>query len=336
MNIVTALVAVLVLVLLGYVGGKVAGLAYFFGVLIPYLAVAAFVIGLVYRVIKWASSPVPFRITTTCGQQKSLSWIKHDRLENPFTTLEVIARMALEVLFFRSLFRNSKTDLAEGKKLVYGTNFWLWGASLAFHYCFLFIFIRHFRFFSEPVPFWLNAMADLDSFFQIGLPLLYLTDVVFVAAVTFLFIRRVLSPQLRYFSLMADYFPLFLILGIAISGILMRYFMKVDIVGVKALTMGLLHMSFARPPTEIGAIFYVHLFLVCSLIAYFPFSKLVHAAGVFLSPTRNLANNNRWRRHVNPWNPEVKLHSYEEYCEEFKDKMEECGLLPEPEAAKKE
>ena len=336
MNIVTALVAVLVLSLVGYVGGKFSGGAYFLGVVFPYLALLAFVGGLAYRLVRWAMSPVPFRIVTTCGQQKSLPWIKHSRLESPFTTLEVIARMALEVLFFRSLFRNSKTDLADGgKKLVFGTNFWLWGASLVFHYTFLVIFLRHFRFFSEPVPFLITGLADLDSFFQIGLPLLYLTDVGLVAAATFLFVRRVVSPQLRYFSLAADYFPLFLILAVATSGILMRYFFKVDIVGVKALTMGLLHLSFSAPP-QIGAIFYAHLFLVCALLAYFPFSKLVHAAGVFLSPTRNMANNNRWRRHVNPWNPEVELHSYEEYCVEFKDKMEECGLLPEPEAAKKE
>ncbi len=336
MHIVTALVAVLVLSLLGYVGGKVAGLHLFFGVVFPYLALLAFVGGIVYKVAKWAMSPVPFRIPTTCGQQKSLSWIKHSRLESPFTTLEVIARMALEVLFFRSLFRNSKTDLEDGgKRLVYGTSFWLWGASLVFHYCFLIIFIRHFRFFSEPVPFFITGLADLDSFFQIGLPLLYLTNVGIVVAATFLFLRRVVSPQLRYFSLSADYFPLFLILAVAVSGILMRYFFKVDIVGVKALTMGLMSFSFSVP-AGIGAIFYVHLFLVCALLAYFPFSKLAHAAGVFMSPTRNLANNNRWRRHINPWNPKVELHSYDEYCEEFKEKMEECGLLPEPEAAKKE
>ena len=335
MNIVTALVAVLVLSLLGYVGGKVAGLQLFFGVVFPYLALLAFVGGIIYKVVKWAMSPVPFRIPTTCGQQKSLSWIKHSRLENPFTTLEVIARMALEVVLFRSLFRNSKADLVDGKRLAYGTNFWLWGASLIFHYCFLIIFIRHWRFFGEPVPFFITGLESLDSFFQIGLPLLYLTDVGIVVAATFLFLRRVVSPQLRYISLAADFFPLFLILAIAVTGILMRYFIKVDIVGVKALTMGLMSGAFAVP-AGIGAIFYTHLFLVCALLAYFPFSKLVHAAGVFLSPTRNLANNNRWRRHINPWNPEVKLHSYDEYCEEFKDKMEDCGLLPKTEAADKE
>ena len=76
----------------------------------------------------------------------------------------------------------------------------------------------------------------------------------------------------------------------------------------------------------IGGIFYVHLFFVSILLAYFPFSKLMHMGGVFLSPTRNLANDNRARRHINPWNHPVKVHTYEEYEDEFRDKIKEVGL----------
>ena len=72
-----------------------------------------------------------------------------------------------------------------------------------------------------------------------GVPLLYMTDVVLLGAVTYLFLRRVFIPQVKYISLAADYFPLFLIFGIAASGVLMRYFYKVHIVGVKELAMGL-------------------------------------------------------------------------------------------------
>ena len=336
MNLVLSLVAVSLLALVGFVGAK-ANLTTFFGVIVPYLAVLIFLGGIVYRVVRWAMAPVPFRIPSTCGQQKSMDFIKHDRLESPFTTLEVIARMALEVLFFRSLFRNTKASIEGGKRLTFGTTKWLWGASLVFHWCFLIILVRHFRFFAEPVPMLINLMGDLDSFFEIGLPLLYLTDVGIMLGLTYLFLRRVVLPQIRYISLAADYFPLVLILGIVISGIVMRYFWKVDVVGVKALTMGLMSLSLAAPQ-GIGALFYVHLFLVCALLAYFPFSKLTHAPGVFLSPTRNLANNSRWRRHVNPWNDDVDVHvhTWDEYCEEFKDKMEACGMLPEPKADGKE
>ena len=79
-------------------------------------------------------------------------------------------------------------------------------------------------------------------------------------------------------------------------------------------------------PGTIGPLFYGHLFLVCVLLAYLPFSKLIHMAGTFLSPTRNMANNNRMVRHVNPWNYPVKVHSYEEYEDEFRGPMKEVGL----------
>ena len=78
--------------------------------------------------------------------------------------------------------------------------------------------------------------------------------------------------------------------------------------------------------TNIAPIFYTHLFLVSCLLAYFPFSKLMHMGGVFMSPTRNLANSNRWRRHENPWNPKVKTHSYAEWEEEFHDKLVGAGI----------
>ena len=141
-------------------------------------------------------------------------------------------------------------------------------------------------------------------------------------------LRRIFIPTVRYISLANDFFPLFLIFGIAFTGILMRYVAKVDIVDIKALTMGLVTFSF--PKTEvlkaIGGLFYGHLFFVSVLLAYFPFSKLMHLGGIFLSPTRNLTTDTRARRHVNPWNYPVKVHTYDEYEDDFREKMVEAGL----------
>ncbi len=330
MNLFFSLFVVVVLILLATVGAGVAGLQFVFGVIVPYAAIAVFLLGFVYRVLKWARSPVPFRITTTCGQQKSLPWIKPNNLENPHSIWGVLGRMALEVLFFRSLFRNTKVELRNGPRLIYGANKFLWAGGLAFHWSFLVIFIRHFKFFAEPVPSWVLAVQNLDGFFQVGLPIIYATDVVIVAALTYLFFRRVVSPQMRYISLAADYFPLLLLLGVALSGVLMRYFFKTDIAGVKELGMGLLSFS-PVVPEGVGVMFYIHLFLVSVLFAYFPFSKLMHMAGVFLSPTRNLVNNNRMRRHVNPWDYPVKVHTYEEWEDEFRDVMKAADMPLEKE-----
>ena len=189
---------------------------------------------------------------------------------------------------------------------------------------------RHLRFFTEPVPLPINLLAALDGLFEISVPTLFLTDAALILAVTYLFLRRVAIPQLRYISLAADYFPLILILGIAVSGVLMRHISKVDLQRIKELSLGWFTFQPAIPE-GIGVIFYIHLFLVCSLLVYFPFSKLMHLGGVFFTPTRNLANNNRSRRHINPWNYRVQVHTYEEYEDEFRDRMKEAGIPVEKE-----
>jgi len=325
-----SLFVVAILVLLVLVGVNVTNLHFLFGVIIPYAAIITFIVGIIYRVIKWGRSPVPFRIPTTCGQEKSLPWIKQNKIENPSSALGVTLRMAFEVLLFRSLFRNTKTELRDGNKLAYGSAKWLWLASMAFHWSFFIILLRHLRLFAVPVPSLIHQLESLDGFLQIGVPRLLISGIILLLAVTYLFLRRVGIPQVRYISLAADYFPLFLIFGIALSGVLMRYFVKVDIVSVKEMTMGLVSLN-PVVPQGIGAIFYVHLFLISTLFIYFPFSKLMHMGGVFLSPTRNLANTNRVVRHINPWNYPVKVHTYEEYENEFREIMKESGIPVEKE-----
>jgi nitrate reductase gamma subunit len=233
--------------------------------------------------------------------------------------------MALEILFFRSLFRNTKAELAPGQRLIHQSDRLLWLGALAFHWSFLIIFLRHLRFFLEPVPVFVQWLERIDELFQVAVPTLFLTDVIIVAALLYLLGRRFSNPLVRYISLAADYLVLYLLLAVALSGILMRYFTKVDLLAAKQLALGLVTL---RPtvPEGIGLAFYIHVFFVSVLFAYFPFSKLMHMGGVFLSPTRNLPNDNRKRRHVNPINPEVEVHTYAQWEEEFQDKLEGAGI----------
>lgn len=332
MKVLVPACAVLVLFTLVYVGVGLLGLTMVFGVVLPYLALLVFVIGFARRVIGWARVPVPFRIPTTCGQQRSLSWIRQDRLENPHTKAEVLGRMLLEVLLFRSLFRNTKAEVQPDGRLTQAPSKWLWIGSLAFHWCFLFVALRHLRFVLDPAPLWLGSLAALDGFLQIGLPTLLLTGAGLLAATLFLLARRLTSPQLRYASLPADYLPLFLVIGIVGSGLLLRHFVRTDVVAIKAHMVGL--ASF-QPTLASGAhwLFFAHLTLICTLLMYTPFSKLMHMGGVFLSPTRNMANNSRAIRHVNPWNHPVPVHSYEDYEDEFRDKMKGAGIAVDKEAS---
>lgn len=331
MKILYPFLAVLALIIVGLIGGEIVGLRYLLGVILPYLAFGFFVVMFVYRIIQWANIPVPFRIPTTCGQEASLPWIKPNRLESPSNKLEVVGRMILEILLFRSLFRNTKAEVHDGPKLAYGSSKWLWLFALLFHYSFLVLILRHLRLFLEPVPGTIQSLEFFDGILQIGAPTMYMTDLLLPLALIFLFMRRIMGRHLRYLSLASDYFPLFLIFAIAITGILMRFSFRVDITAIKELTVGLTAFS-PSLADSINPLFFVHVLLVSVLLIYFPLSKLMHMGGVFMSPTRNMVNNSRAVRHINPWNdPSIKPHSYEAYEDEFREFMKDADIPVEKE-----
>ncbi|PKN53505.1 MAG: menaquinol oxidoreductase [Deltaproteobacteria bacterium HGW-Deltaproteobacteria-13] len=329
MNLLISIIVVSGLVLLaaGIAASHTA--SYALTVVAPYLVFVVFLGGFIYRIVKWAKSPVPFRIPTTCGQEKTLPWIKNNPVENPSGFWGVFGRMAQEIFLFRSLFRNTEVKIIDGRP-IYGSAKWLWFFGLLFHGSLLIIILRHLRFFTEPIIPCVNALSAVDGFLEIGVPALYLSDVALLAGLTFLFLRRVIIPQVRYISLFTDYFSLLLICGIAVTGLLMRHFFPADLNEIKTLAMSWIIFS-PVVPQNISVVFYIHLCFVFTLMAWFPFSKLMHMGGVFMSPTRNLANNSRMLRHINPWNAPVKVHTYEEYEDEFRDKMKTACLPVEKE-----
>jgi len=334
MKYIFPLAVVIALAVIAWIGSAFLGLQNLFGIVVPYAALLLFVGGFCWRVLYWARSPVPFKIPTTCGQGYSMPWVKRDKLEAPQSTGEVVGRMFLEIFLFRSLWRNTKASIKPGPVLSYKSTRWLWLFGILFHYSMLIILLRHLRLFLEPVPFLINGLDALDGFSLHITPELsiYVTDVLIILGLLALLLRRFMVKTVNYISLANDYFPLFLLLGIVTSGTLMRYTLRtgVDIIAIKQLATGLTTFNPAIT-TDIAPIFYVHLFLVSSLLAYFPFSKLMHMGGVFLSPTRNMANDSRMRRYINPWNPDVKPHSYASYEDEFREDMIEQGIPVEKE-----
>lgn len=196
----------------------------------------------------------------------------------PKTYPGVTVRVLSEVLLFNSLFRSDKL---------------LWVGSWAFHASLVLIIIRHLRYFLYPVPDWVMTMQTpgIWAGYLFLLPILYLLA------------RRLTLRPVIYVSTFTDYFVLALLGGIAGTGVVMRYAARTSMVDVKAFILGLLTLDPASPPTD--SFFLAHILLVCALIAYFPFSKLMHAPGVFFSPTRNSRNNSRSIRHINPWDSKV-------------------------------
>jgi nitrate reductase gamma subunit len=296
-------------------------------VAVPVTAILLALSGLVLRLARWASAAVPFRVPTTCGQQSSLRWLRAAPLDNPPNRAWAATRLGLEILSFRSLFGNTSALLAgeNPRRLVVLERKLLWAAALAFHYSLAAVAIRHLRFFVEPVPAFVAALARLDGFFEATTPVFYATDAVLLASLAWLIWRRLADPVVRYLSLFTDYFSLFVISGLALSGVLMRHVWRTDVAGAKKWAMGLVTLgpdSAAAP----GGLFMVHVCMGFVLVGWLPWGKLAHSFGAFLNPTRGLVNDTRRRRHVNPWNRPLPVRTYAEWEDEFKDRIAAAGI----------
>jgi nitrate reductase gamma subunit len=103
----------------------------------------------------------------------------------------------------------------------------------------------------------------------------------------------------RYISTPSDHLHLALLCAIGLTGLGMRFVAHTDIVAVKAFMLGLIRFDIQPLPAD--PVLLVHLTLVALLMLIFPISKLLHAPGLFFSPTRNQADNPREHRHVAAW-----------------------------------
>ncbi|MBV5264398.1 respiratory nitrate reductase subunit gamma [Pinisolibacter aquiterrae] len=200
--------------------------------------------------------------------------LKIPTMPAPTTKSGVAYRLLREVTVFESLFRANK---------------WIWAFGWIFHVALAVVLIRHLRYFVQPVPSLLALMQ----------PLGVLAGFAMVAGLAGLWGRRLIVPRIRYITGPSDHLMLALLVAIGCSGLLMKFVAHTDIVAVKTFFLGL--MRFDIQPLPSDPILLVHLGLVATLMIVFPFSKLVHAAGVFFSPSRNQVDDSRERRHLAPW-----------------------------------
>ncbi|MBL8489974.1 MAG: respiratory nitrate reductase subunit gamma [Rhodocyclaceae bacterium] len=224
-----------------------------------YVAALVLVVGVAYRIREFARAPAPLLIPTTPA---------------PTSTGGVVLRMAREVVLFESLFKS---------------NLWIWIFGWLFHMGLFLVLLRHLRYFTEPVWTWVALIQPFGIYAGFAM----------AAGLAALWARRFLVERIRYISTPSDHLMLALLLGIAGTGLAMKFLMHTDIVAVKAFFLGLMVFDLQPLPQHPGL--YVHLFLVALLMIVFPFSKLLHAPGIFFSPTRNQADNPRESRHLAAW-----------------------------------
>ena len=192
----------------------------------------------------------------------------------PTTRRGVVLRVALEVTLFRSLFRSNK---------------WIWLFGWLFHVALLAVLLRHLRYFTEPVWSWVALIQPFGLYAGFAM----------LAGLLGLWARRFLVDRVRYISSPSDHLMLALLAAIAASGLGMKYLARTDIVALKAFFLGLIAFDWQPLPADPPLL--VHLALVATLMIVFPVSKLLHAPGVFFSPTLNQVDDARERRHVAGW-----------------------------------
>ena len=224
-----------------------------------YFATLLFVVGLLYRIGTYARTPAPLKIPTTPA---------------PTTTGGVVLRMTREVVFFESLFKS---------------NLWIWGFGMMFHASLALVIMRHLRYFTEPVWGWVALIQPFGMY----------AGITMLLGLGGLWGRRLFVERIRYISTPSDHLMLLLMMGIAASGLMMKFVVHTDVIAVKGYFLGLLHLNVQALPADL--LLFVHLSLVAALLIVFPFSKLLHAPGVFFSPTRNQTDNPREQRHLSAW-----------------------------------
>lgn len=235
-----------------------------------YLAIIILVVGVALKIKQYAQTPAPLKIPTTPA---------------PVTKSGVVWRLITEVVFFNSLWKATK---------------WTWIFGWLFHLGLLLAFFRHLRYAIAPDS-WLGFMWPLIDNWLVQFAGKYGGFAMLIGLIG-LFGRRVFVDRVRYISSPSDYAMLILIFGIAGTGMLMSFVEHTDVVQLKEFVISLVSfniMNIAPIPTD--ALIITHLSLVLILMVIFPVSKLLHAPGIFFSPTRNQVDNPREQRHIAAW-----------------------------------
>lgn len=238
-------------------------------VILFYVAMIVLVAGVANKIMQYIRVPAPLKIAVTPA---------------PLTRSGVVYRFFTEVVLFNSLFRATK---------------WTWIFGWIFHLSLLLAFLRHLRYVISPDSF-LWPLVNLEVVQSFG----KYAGFAMLFGLAGLLARRFFVDRVRYISAPSDYLMLLLIMAIGGTGLFMHYVSHTNIIELKAFIMGLFFFDWKNLPSD--TILLVHLTLVLSLMIIFPFSKLLHAPGLFFAPTRYQIDNPREKRHLSEWGAAIE------------------------------
>ncbi len=200
--------------------------------------------------------------------------LKIPTMPAPRSKAGVAARLLRETVLFESLFKANK---------------WIWLFGWIFHAALLLALVRHLRYVTDPVWSWVALAQPFGMYAGFAM----------LGGLAALWFRRFAVERIRYISTPSDHLMLALLIAIAASGLAMRYVARTDIVALKKFILGLIWFDWQPLPAD--PVLLIHLGLVAALMIVFPFSKLLHAPGLFFSPARNQVDDAREKRHLASW-----------------------------------
>lgn len=228
-------------------------IAFIFFYITPYIAAAVFIGGSIYRVRSWGQkSPIPAKLSLFPRPESRWGRVG-DALTDMFT--------------LKGLFRVNKP---------------LWIGAIVMHLGLLLLVSGHVRTVTDYYFIWdllnwgeeethlISSIGGITAGILFMIPLFYL-------------LGRRFSGAVKWLSTPEDYFILFLLIGIAITGNHMRFLLEVDSHQVREFMQGLLFFNWAPAPTSAGTSFVYHFAFGQLLFIYFPFSKLSHTIGTIFS-----------------------------------------------------
>lgn len=178
--------------------------------LLFYAATALLVLGLLWRIKTYATTPTPLKIPT---------------MPAPLTKSGAAFRVFKEVAFFESLFKSNR---------------WIWIFAVLFHAGLALVLLRHVRYFQ----------ADVFLIIKLIQPFGIYGGMAMVAGLLGLWARRVVQERIRYISGPSDHLMLALLTVIGVTGLGMKYVMHTDIIAVKAYFLGLMRFSIQELPAD--------------------------------------------------------------------------------------
>jgi len=186
-------------------------------------------------------------ILTFCGNYiaKGMTWIKHKPntvFPHPKATLKVLGMSAVDIFLFRRLL--SVNDV-------------LWIGEWVFHVSFVFVILRHLRYFINPIPQWIWGMQTPGIIAGYILPV----------ALVYIVAMKVIIEKKKYVS-SYNFFLIALLFIIGVTGLFMKIVFRPDVVGIKEFIIGTVTFGFVNAPES--ALFVMHFLMVLLMFVCLP------------------------------------------------------------------